>query len=303
MVSRTYKSFEYRFRDQKLYEDYCSLYCIGFEYLKNPELYYHDCNRDPEKMCVFQYTVSGEGTLVVEKTAHTIRAGQAFIIEKPGPYTYYLPKKSDHWEVKYLGLNLKSINIWSDLTRDYGRILQIDGKSDVMKYWDHLYNLSLEDKMDNFFMSSAYAYTFMMKLNYTLKKSAENKKNVDIIQRCTDVIYNNYMEDLSLQELSDICMVSPSQLTKKFKQSYKVSPIQYLINHRIKVACSLLLRSNSKIQNIAVMVGFKDANYFSRVFHNQMGMSPREYREQECNKIVRSKETEHMYLEIPPDVI
>lgn len=35
-----YKSIEYQFRDQRLYEDYYALYSIGWEYWASPEVYY-----------------------------------------------------------------------------------------------------------------------------------------------------------------------------------------------------------------------------------------------------------------------
>lgn len=59
-----YKSIEYQFRDQRLYEDYYALYSIGWEYWASPEVYYRDCRNSADKQCVFQYTVSGEGNVI-----------------------------------------------------------------------------------------------------------------------------------------------------------------------------------------------------------------------------------------------
>lgn len=44
------------------------------------------------------------------------------------------------------------------------------------------------------------------------------------------------------------------------------------------MACALLLRSNEKVEDIAVKVGFHDPNYFTRMFKQLMGVTPREYR-------------------------
>ena len=82
MDAPQYKSIEYQFRDQRLYEDYYALFSIGWEYWASPEVYYRDCRTSAYKQCVFQYTVSGEGTLVYNQKAYAIKPGQAFLIER-----------------------------------------------------------------------------------------------------------------------------------------------------------------------------------------------------------------------------
>ncbi len=47
---------------------------------------------------------------------------------------------------------------------------------------------------------------------------------------------------------------------------------------RIRNAQSLLLRSTLSIKEISYMVGFRDQLYFSRVFRQETGMSPRAFR-------------------------
>lgn len=301
MKNKVYKSFEYHFRDQRLYEDYCSLYSIGREYWRDAEAYHFDCNNVRDRQCIFQYTVSGEGAIVIGKKSYSLSPGQAFLIEKPGSYLYYLPKNSDHWEVEYIALNLSSINIWRDITEKYGRIIELDRNSSAMKYWDYLFELSLNDEMNNFFMSSAYAYTFMMSLNDTLKKKDEMMTANNAVLNCVNLIHENYHEDLSLQYLAGLCSVSTSYLSKKFKLSYKMSPIQYLIRRRIEVASSLLLRTDDKIEEIAHKVGFKDANYFARMFRQNVGVSPKEFREKEYTMVVKERKNEHLLFEQSPD--
>ena len=100
MDAPQYKSIEYQFRDQRLYEDYYALFSIGWEYWASPEVYYRDCRTSAYKQCVFQYTVSGEGTLVYNQKAYAIKPGQAFLIERPGQYQYYRSPNAKHWELK-----------------------------------------------------------------------------------------------------------------------------------------------------------------------------------------------------------
>ena len=93
-----------------------------------------------------------------------------------------------------------------------------------------------------------------------------------------------------------ICCLSPSYLTKIFKDSFKVTPIQYLINYRIERACHMLLQEDLSIEDIALKNGFNSANYFSRIFKQVVGISPKKYRHEEHIEMVNSKESQQLIV-------
>ena len=63
-----------------------------------------------------------------------------------------------------------------------------------------------------------------------------------------------------------------------FQNELGVTPWTYLARYRIAKACYALRTSDESITDIAISVGFDDPGYFSKVFRNEVGMSPREYR-------------------------
>jgi AraC-like DNA-binding protein len=293
-----YKSIEYKFKEQRFYEDYYSLYSIGREYWKPPHKYYHDCNNTIAKQCVFQYTVSGEGMLACGSKLHAMKPGQAFLVERPGQYKYYRPDTSSgHWDIKFISFNMASLKIWRDVTERYGRIVQLRPDSAVLQYWDWIYEKALKGKLDNFFLASGYAYNFFMHLYDSLSQEEESRSYGDFVQTCVDMIQTHYKEDLTLDSLAAACNVSSSYLSKRFKGSLNCSPIQYLNKHRLEIACSLLLRSPMRIEDVAAEMGFSSANYFSRLFKSAMGVSPRKYRERELARVVENR---MQRLEITP---
>ena len=54
--------------------------------------------------------------------------------------------------------------------------------------------------------------------------------------------------------------------------------MQYVIQQRIRTACNLLVSAPLTIHEIARRVGYEDAYYFSRVYSQEMGLSPSQYR-------------------------
>ena len=133
MDAPQYKSIEYQFRDQRLYEDYYALFSIGWEYWASPEVYYRDCRTSAYKQCVFQYTVSGEGTLVYNQKAYAIKPGQAFLIERPGQYQYYRSPNAKHWELKFITLNISCLKIWSDLAERLETLNEVENRTTIQK--------------------------------------------------------------------------------------------------------------------------------------------------------------------------
>ena len=56
------------------------------------------------------------------------------------------------------------------------------------------------------------------------------------------------------------------------------TPQQYIIEFRIKKACSLLRKSSYSISRISDLVGFSSQAYFSKVFKKTLNITPFEYR-------------------------
>ncbi len=72
--------------------------------------------------------------------------------------------------------------------------------------------------------------------------------------------------------------MSESALLRAFRRVTGLPPMDYVLNTRIDRAARLLGRPDPRITDIAFLCGFTDANYFSRIFRQRRGVSPREYR-------------------------
>ena len=92
-------------------------------------------------------------------------------------------------------------------------------------------------------------------------------------------IKENYAYEITLGELAAILPMSEGQFSRVFKQTMKLSPIQYLMRYRILQSCRLLQDTEKKIGEIANLSGFNNISYFNRVFLNTIGCTPKEYRE------------------------
>jgi YesN/AraC family two-component response regulator len=102
----------------------------------------------------------------------------------------------------------------------------------------------------------------------------------DMMRLIDEYICGHYPEAITNQTLSRRFGFVPSYISKLFRDYKGLSPCEYLTKVRIDRAVKLLEDSkDSNVYDIAKIVGFHDPSYFTRLFKNQTGMLPTEYRE------------------------
>ncbi|WP_461204988.1 response regulator [Clostridium sp. DL1XJH146] len=111
--------------------------------------------------------------------------------------------------------------------------------------------------------------------NITLIK--KQNKNTLVDELCL-FIQEHYMEDISLNTCADKVGLSGHYLSKLFKAEKNMNFIEYLTIIRIKQAKHLLHSSKKSIKEITFLIGYKDPNYFNRVFKRVEGITPLAYR-------------------------
>lgn len=108
--------------------------------------------------------------------------------------------------------------------------------------------------------------------------SSVNINNNPLLIKARNYIDKNYNKDITLKEIADYVALSPSYLSKLFKEQFKITVIDYLTEVRINAAIRLLDNSKLAIKQIAARVGYNDSNYFSKVFKKNTGQTPTEFR-------------------------
>ncbi len=86
--------------------------------------------------------------------------------------------------------------------------------------------------------------------------------------------------ELSLEQVADEVGLSPQYLSKRFREEYGKTFTEYVTTERIHRAKYLLGTTTRSIKSICSGSGYPDANYFSRVFKKETGLTPQQYRDQ-----------------------
>lgn len=108
----------------------------------------------------------------------------------------------------------------------------------------------------------------------------QNLTFTTFMARVDDLILKNMeKEEFSVEELSRLLFLSPSQTYKKIKNKTGQNPSEYVRNKRLEKSHQLILTTNLSISNIAWNVGFSRPSYFSRSFNDYFGYKPSSLRQ------------------------
>lgn len=99
-----------------------------------------------------------------------------------------------------------------------------------------------------------------------------------LVQRARDMAQEFYRQGITLDEIAQKLAVTPEYLGTQFHQELGMTYGAYMKRLRMEKAKELLIKTDKKLYQIANMLGYSDAKYFSRVFKTMTGMMPVEYR-------------------------
>jgi two-component system, response regulator YesN len=166
-----------------------------------------------------------------------------------------------------------------------------DGKSKLMELMVIVHRTAFDcgfkDKEGKSYLLDLNSNTDYLKLENWCKEriiyilsslSALEKKKINrIIVMAKDFIYKNYVNDITLEDVSREVCVSPHYFSRLFKEETSENFIEYLTKVRINKAKELMESTDLSIKDICFKIGYTDPNYFSRLFKKIEKVTPSEY--------------------------
>jgi YesN/AraC family two-component response regulator/predicted regulator of Ras-like GTPase activity (Roadblock/LC7/MglB family) len=110
-------------------------------------------------------------------------------------------------------------------------------------------------------------------------ESVKRNKNDVLIRKTLDLIQEKYKTDLTLQAAADAANISPSYLSKLFKEEVGESFVEYVTGLRLEHAVRLLQETDWTLTQISEEIGYTSVQQLFRIFRKKYGITPGEYRE------------------------
>lgn len=108
--------------------------------------------------------------------------------------------------------------------------------------------------------------------------NAESGRDKQRVKAALQYMQENYQEQLKLNDIADAAYISRSELCRSFQRTLHMTPMEFLMQYRIRQSTVLLKNMDLRISDISEMTGFSSPSHFGSYFHRYMGCTPREYR-------------------------
>ncbi|NOS90290.1 MAG: AraC family transcriptional regulator [Cyclobacteriaceae bacterium] len=115
----------------------------------------------------------------------------------------------------------------------------------------------------------------------TLKgvREKNTKINNPLLTHVVALIRDNIKNKIELKQIARHAGLSTSSLYRLFKNEMGISPVEFVILEKIKLAKQYLSNKDIYIKNVSYEAGFDDSNYFIRLFKHYEGITPKQYQQ------------------------
>ena len=117
-------------------------------------------------------------------------------------------------------------------------------------------------------------------------RSIENSNESNKINKVFEYIFQNFREEIALQDVADLVPLSPAAFCRFFKAKTNRTLIDFVKEVRIANAAKLLLEGNHNVTEACYRSGYNNLSNFNKHFKEIKGLSPRDFVKQYNTMVV-----------------
>lgn len=254
---------------------------IGFY----PKAGYHFRMRESSEsdQYILLYCVDGEGWVNAEGKIQKLSRGEVVILPRGKAHSYG-SNKNNPWTIYWIHFDGSMAAYFAEgLEKPFLISAGQDSRiEDRLALFEDIYTtLKNGYSKINLDYSVTVMFHFLGSLKFmsAFRSSLSGRQSQrDIVEDAIHFMRENIQRQIKLEEIAQYTNYSVSHFSILFREKTGYSPLNYFNQLRIQAACHHLDFTDLKINQIAMMTGFDDQFYFSRLFSKTMGCSPVSYR-------------------------
>jgi AraC-like DNA-binding protein len=246
----------------------------------SPDYYVKREHHRVKNHCLFKYTLKGRGIYYDGKNEYNVDEESGFlcITDEPDTAYYYPEKAKEKWRFVYIAF-FADKEMAREITHKLGPVFSISKDEPVMK---KILGYANNNRKSVEEISNIEAYNFVTSFINTLITCSGGKKQTSaevLVSKAQKVILENIESQINVAEIATKLDITQEHLTRTFKQTRNITPLQYILQQRMYYAGTLLEENtNLNIKEIAHKLGFDNSSHFARTFKRATGVTPLEFR-------------------------
>ena len=241
---------------------------------------------------LFHYVISGTGKLFANDSKgvtqeYNIKSMQGFMIF-PDQITTYIADNDMPWEyvwVEFDGLRAKAVVESAGFSPDNPvyKARSKEFREEMMKEMNYIAENGSSSPLH--IIGHLYLFLdFLARSTEGIKVNHGSKLRDFYIHEALEFISHNFQNDISVENIADVCGLNRSYFGKIFKQALGKSPQEFLLSYRMVKAAELLKLTKLSVGDISLAVGYDNQMHFSRAFKSVYGISPKKWRVEQSMK-------------------
>lgn len=243
------------------------------------------------------YIVDGQAIHTLGGVDMHVKKGDYFIIDYDAEHSYTIINNTPFelinvlFKPELIDKSLKNCRSFQEFINHYlikVSYTSLEGKPTNMSFHDNDGSiLKIAKKAKAEYDKKDFGYTELIRCHImeiiirtlrTISKNSESQDASDISSYIKKYIDKNYMNQITLSDISRELNFSLPYLSQKFKEDTGETFVSYLQDKRMEHSGRLIANSDKTIEEIAGLVGYSDVKFFRRVFSRYWKMTPREFK-------------------------
>lgn len=227
------------------------------------------------------YISAGEGHFILDGREIIISAGNMVLYQPKQEQRYFFlgENSSQYWFVHFTGTQVRNILKHYNIPLD-GYVLHTGISYEYEDLFKKMRDELVECSPEYEEMLALLFRELLITINRRMHEGAPRIAGFtqDEVTYAKNYFREHYNEDINIERYAASRNMSTSWFNKCFRSITGVSPMKFVLDVRMRNAQILLETTDGTISEIALLVGYDNPMYFSRVFRKEKGLSPLKYR-------------------------
>ena len=254
---------------------------------KGVDYYYKTWHTIGDFMIIYMHS-DGGGIVCSEKVYPIKKGGLCFVGAKK--YHYTMPDDPDGYERSKVFVSANEFRKisaffpnetnWSKMFTSESLVYAEIDEGDEDKV-EAIFKEIEQNKTDTDRFPIVLASCYMRLLSFIEKNAKDSALgSQDFISRAIEYINRNITEDITIDGICSAVHTSKYYFCRQFKKATGLTVANYILKTRIVMAKNMLLSESMTVGEVSEKCGFSSISYFCRVFKEDVGVSPKQYKTQ-----------------------